>query len=55
MALEHTAELKDTLKSIDRSVYGKKENAELFKDFQAIEDFTQHRYQLIIDQIKNTK
>lgn len=53
MALDYTAELNITLKNIDRCVYGHKMNDSLFKDFQVIEDFTQHRYNVITDQIKN--
>ncbi|MFY0607133.1 MAG: hypothetical protein JXR10_10475 [Cyclobacteriaceae bacterium] len=55
MNLGFTSELNGTLKSIDRSVYGAKVNEELYKDFQAVEDFTQHRYSIVIDQIKNEK
>ncbi|MEQ8583247.1 MAG: hypothetical protein RIC30_10070 [Marinoscillum sp.] len=54
MALEYTGELNGTLKNIDRCVYGGRSNEELYKDFQAIEDFTQHRYSVITDQIKNS-
>lgn len=53
MALDYTAELNGTLKNIDRCVYGGKVTDSIYKDFQVIEDFTQHRYQVITDQIKN--
>lgn len=53
MKLEYTKELKETLRNIDRSVYGKVINEELYKEFQAVEDFTQHRYSVITDEIKN--
>ncbi len=53
MMLEYTKELKETLRNIDRSVYGRVPNEELYKEFQAVEDFTQHRYSVITDQIKN--
>ncbi|MEQ8473205.1 MAG: hypothetical protein RIC35_18560 [Marinoscillum sp.] len=53
MALEYTSELNGTLKNIDRCVYGGKSEDTLYKDFQSIEDFTQHRYSVIVDQIKN--
>lgn len=53
MAMEYTAELNGTLKNIDRCVYGGHINDAIYKDFQAIEDFTQHRYAMITDQIKN--
>ncbi len=55
MNLGFTSELNGTLKSIDRSVYGAKLNGDLYKDFQAIEDYTQHRYTVVTDQIKNEK
>lgn len=53
VALEYTTELTQTLQSIDRSVYGNIQNENIYKDFQAVEDFTQHRYSMIKDQIKN--
>lgn len=53
MSLDYTNELNGTLKNIDRCVYGGKTDTSLYKDFQSIEDFTQHRYSVIIDQIKN--
>ncbi len=53
MALDYTNELNGTLKSIDRCVYGGRIDENIYKDFQAIEDFTQHRYTVISDQIKN--
>lgn len=55
MAMEHTKELNGTLKKIDRCVYGGIVNETIYKDFQAIEDFTQYRYSVITDQIKNSK
>ncbi|MBR09911.1 MAG: hypothetical protein CMP48_19765 [Rickettsiales bacterium] len=54
MSLEYTNELNGTLKNIDRCVYGGIIDDNLFKDFQAIDDFTQHRYTVITDQIKNS-
>ncbi|WP_421869599.1 hypothetical protein [Marinoscillum sp.] len=54
MAMEYTSELNGTLKSIDRCVYGGINDDNLYKSFQAIEDFTQHRYTVISDQIKNS-
>lgn len=53
VALGYTKELAETLKNIDRSVYGRAHNDALYKEFQAVEDFTQHRYSIIKDQIKN--
>ena len=54
MALDYTNELNDTLKNIDRCIYGGISDENLYKSFQAIEDFTQHRYTVITDQIKNS-
>lgn len=54
MALEYTSELNSTLRNIDRCVYGGHVSDSIYKDFQAIEDFTQHRYSVITDQIKNS-
>ncbi len=53
LAFDNNQELKDTLKIIDRTVYGKVEQKEIFKSFQDIEDFTQHRYTMALDRIKN--
>lgn len=53
LAFDNNQELKDTLKIIDRTVYGKMEQKEIFKSFQDIEDFTQHRYTMALDRIKN--
>ncbi len=53
LAFDNNQELKDTLKIIDRTVYGKMIQEEIFKSFQDIEDFTQHRYSMALDRIKN--
>ena len=53
LAFDNNSELKDTLKVIDRTVYGKIPQPEIFKSFQDIEDFTQHRYSMVLDQMKN--
>ena len=53
LAYENNRELKDTLKIIDRTVYGKVAQKDIFKSFQDIEDFTQHRYSMALDRIKN--
>ena len=55
LALEFTSELKEALRNIDRSVYGNHRDAELYKSFQDIEDFTQHRFHMKIEDIKNGK
>ncbi len=48
-----TRELKDVLKNIDRSIYGGVVADDLYKEFQSIEDFTQHRYGIVTESIKN--
>lgn len=53
MAMDYTKELKSTLKNIDRCVYGGLVEPTIYKDFQDIEDFTQHRYSVITNGIKN--
>lgn len=53
MALDYTDELNATLKNIDRCVYGGKLDPALFKDFQVVEDFTQYRYNVVVDQVKS--
>lgn len=55
MSFNHTSELRDPLKIIDKSVFGGYQNQEIYKAFQAIEDFTEHRYKIITEQIRNTK
>ncbi len=55
LALEFTSELKEALRNIDKSVYGNQRNIELYKSFQDIEDFTQHRFHMKIEDIKNGK
>lgn len=53
MQMEYTGELNENLKNIDRNVYGGHIHPDIFKDFQAIEDYTQHRYTVVTDQIRN--
>jgi len=53
LAQDKNAELQDTLKEIDKTVYGKIEQQEIYKHFQEIEDFTQHRYSLALEEVKN--
>jgi hypothetical protein len=55
MKLEETNELQETLKNIDRCVYGGIVSESLFKDFQSLEDYTQYRYSVITDELKNGK
>jgi hypothetical protein len=46
-------ELEFPLKEIDKSVYGKIVNEELYKAFQSLEDFAQHRYAVTTEDIKH--
>ena len=55
LAKGKNVELKETLKIIDKSVYGKIEQEQLYKSFQEIEDFTQHRYSMALDNLKNDR
>lgn len=55
MTLTHAQELKDSLKQIDQSIYGRHMDESIYKHFQAVEDYTQHRYGHIIDEIKHSK
>ena len=55
LQLEFAEELAKPLKSIDRMVYGKKTQEDIYQDFQQIEDFTGERYQLKVEEIKNGK
>ena len=55
LALEFTSELKEALRNIDKNVYGNHRDTELYKSFQDIEDFTQHRFHMKIEDIKNGK
>ncbi|MEO9481813.1 MAG: hypothetical protein ABJG47_00115 [Ekhidna sp.] len=52
---DFTQELEEPLKSVDRVVYGKRVQENVFQDFQQIEDFTQHRYAKKIEEIKDGK
>ena len=51
--LEFTSELKEALRNIDKTVYGNQRDKKLYKSFQDIEDFTQHRFQMKIEKIKD--
>lgn len=55
LALEFTQELKDPLKSIDRVVYGKRVQDNVYQDFQQIEDFTDERFQKKVAEIRYGK
>ena len=53
MSLGVADELKESLRNIDRCVYGGVTDETLYKDFQSIEDYTQHRYMVVTEEIKN--
>ena len=46
-------ELAEPLRSIDRMVYGEMGSDTIYRSFQSLEDFTQHRYQLKLNELKN--
>lgn len=45
--------LKDSLKGIDRNIYGHQDIQDLHRNFEVLEDFTQERYQKRINEVKN--
>ena len=55
LALGFTQELNESLREIDRLVYGRDQNPEIFKAFQGLEDFTQHRYKVKEAELRNGK
>jgi len=55
LALDFTQELKDPLKSIDRVVYGRRIQDNVYQDFQQIEDFTGERFQKKVAEIRHEK
>ncbi|MEM6737477.1 MAG: hypothetical protein AAGC64_10105, partial [Bacteroidota bacterium] len=55
LSLNFTQELSDPLKSIDKVVYGKRIQENVYQDFQQIEDFSDERFQKKIAEIKNGK
>ena len=52
---EFTSELEKPLKSIDRVVYGRISQDDVFQDFQQLDDFSQHRYNHKYTQIKSSR
>ncbi len=50
-----TQELELPLKSIDRVVYGKKVQEDIYQEFHQMEEFTQHRYSKKLEEMKNGK
>lgn len=55
LALAFTGELKEPLKSIDRTVYGNRIQENIYQDFQQLENFSEDRYQKKVEEIKNGK
>lgn len=55
LSQDFTQELEKPLKSIDRVVYGKRVQENVFQDFQQIEDFTQDRYSKKVEEIRDGK
>ena len=53
LSFPNNRELNDALNAIDCTVYGEQVQKELYKSYQEIEDFTQHRYNMALDSIKN--
>ena len=53
LALDYTNELKEPLNSIDRVVYGRRIQENVYQDFQQIEDFTDERFQKKVAEIKH--
>ncbi len=51
--LNYTSELRDALKSIDRCIYGNQTDENIYRSFQSIEDFTQHRYTVKLEELKS--
>ncbi|MEO9873132.1 hypothetical protein [Ekhidna sp.] len=48
-------ELEKPLMAIDRVVYGKRVQENVFQDFEQLDDFTQHRYSKKVEEIKDGK
>ena len=45
--------LKDSLKNIDRSIYGRRDDEAMHKNFETLEDFTQERYNNKVQEVNN--
>jgi len=45
--------LKDSLKGIDRNIYGSQNIEDLYRNFEVLEDFTQERYLRKVNEVKN--
>lgn len=55
LTLEFASELEKPLKSIDRTVYGKRIQESIYQDFQQIEDFTDDRFRKKVEELKHGK
>lgn len=55
LSQDFASELKEPLKSIDRVVYGKRIEENIYQDFEQIENFTQDRYTKKVEEIKDGK
>lgn len=55
LSLSYTNELEKPLKSIDRTVYGKRIQETIYQDFQQIENFSEERYHKKVEEIKHGK
>lgn len=55
LTVGYTSELEPPLKSIDRVVYGKKTQEDIYQEFQSLEGFTKERYSRKIEEVKNGK
>ncbi len=53
LALEFTSELRESLKAIDKCIFGGATSDDIYRSFQSIEDFTQHRYLVKLEELKN--
>lgn len=51
----YTNEIRDSLKTTDRSIYGKEIIGDIYKNIQELEDFTDHRYSMKIAELSNGK
>ncbi|WP_436517209.1 hypothetical protein [Ekhidna sp. To15] len=55
LSQDFAQELEKPLRSVDRVVYGKRVQEDVFQDFEQIDDFTQDRYSKKVEEIKNGK
>ncbi|WP_425392316.1 hypothetical protein [Ekhidna sp.] len=55
LSFDYTDELTEPLRSIDRVVYGKRVQEDVYQDFQQLENFTQDRYSKKVAEIRDGK